>query len=204
MGTFRLRAMIKVGLIGEDPNDTTAIRNLLNQKFSSVIKFTTICKNITGHGLDSGKFYRTVGVETKHSKFDIIICIRDLDAFETEVTKLRSRKEWFNKITKHSSGCQTILLLNIWEIEAILFADIAPINKMFGTKISDHRNPSTIKEPKKRLKQETRKVRRTYRESDCQELLARVDFDQVVSKCTFFSDFIDDFKSRHTALKAIR
>lgn len=40
--------MIKVGLIGEDPNDTQAIKNLVSQKFGDKLSFKQLIKNKKG------------------------------------------------------------------------------------------------------------------------------------------------------------
>ncbi|ERJ59342.1 DUF4276 family protein [Sphingobacterium paucimobilis] len=195
--------MIKIGVIGEDPNDTTAIQNLLRPKLGAIANFKTICKNIRGCHLDSPKFYKTVGAETKSTSYDILICIRDLDAFKSESAKVLERQNWHKKIKDAANGCSTVLLLNIWELEAIIFADLIPFNKRYGVSLSFAGDPSSLKDPKERLKSETRKAKRKYVESDCKELFSELDFDKVTSRCAFFKDFLEDLRSRHKSFKAV-
>lgn len=195
--------MIRIGLIGEDPNDTVAIQNLLKPKIGSIAHFKTVCRNIKGCQLESAKFYRAIDVETRIANFDILICIRDLDAFKSEVDKIKERNAWFEKVKKSANNCNTVFLLNIWEIEAIIFADLSPFNKKYGTKLAWSKDPSSIKEPKEKLKAETKKAKRRYVESDSKDLFAELDFDKVVAKCSFFKDFLLELKQQHKTLKNI-
>ena len=47
--------MIKIGLVGEDPNDTDSIKNLLEKKYKKRVQFITLLKRINGYQLDNNK-----------------------------------------------------------------------------------------------------------------------------------------------------
>jgi len=195
--------MIKIALIGEDPNDTTAIQNLLIPRFGSVAQFKAICENLKGYQLESAKFFKQVGIETNGGKFDLVLCIRDLDAFKSETRKVNERLKWYQKVRQSATSCKTILLLNIWELEAMLFADLELFNRKYGTSLSYTKDPTSIKDPKEKLKSETRKAKRKYVESDCRDLFCELDFNKVLSRCSFFREFILDLQSKHTSLQKL-
>ncbi|WP_286860221.1 MULTISPECIES: hypothetical protein [Sphingobacterium] len=149
-----------------------------------------------GSQLESAKFFKQVGLETEGGKFDLLICIRDLDAFKSESKKVDERRRWYQKIQQSANSCEATLLLNIWELEAMLFADLDLFNKMYGTNLSYTKDPSNIKEPKDKLKSETRKAKRKYVESDSRELFGELNFNKVLARCKFFEEFILDLQSR--------
>jgi hypothetical protein len=195
--------MIKIALAGEDPNDSNAIRNLLLPIFGSVAQFKIICRNLRGGQLDSPKYLKQVSSDTKNGDFNLLICIRDLDAFKTETEKLRKRQEWFENVKNAAHKCESIFLLNIWEIEALLLSDQDLINKKYGTTINFTKDPIFLKEPKEYLKLATRNSRRKYVESDCQDLFTQIDYEKVKSRCEIFKDFIEKFKSMHKLMAKI-
>lgn len=47
--------MIKVGLVGEDPNDTLSIKNLLEKRYKAKVQFYQLAKRIKGFQLDNPK-----------------------------------------------------------------------------------------------------------------------------------------------------
>ncbi|WP_293897614.1 DUF4276 family protein [Sphingobacterium sp. UBA5670] len=184
-----------IGLIGEDPNDTVALENLLKPQFGSAIRFKTLCKKLKGDGLESFKFFKQITAETKIEKYDLLVCIRDLDGFNSDKLKVDSRNIWFQKVKDYANNCKAVILLNVWELEALLFADINLINRKYGTKLTFSKDPTSIKDPKEKLKRETSKGRRRYVESDCRELFAEIDYNKIMAKCIFFRDFVNVLKN---------
>src|SRR5690554_4947346 len=180
--------MIVVGLIGEDPYDTNAIQNLLNQKYGTQVRFASISKRFTGCQLDSDKFFRTLKTESR--KCQIVVCIRDLDGFSSQRHLIHNREKCFNNICENVS-CERILLLNIWELEAFILGDIGAFNEFYKTDLKYRGNPSTLREPKEWLKSKTQKLKKSYKESDCPELFSMLDYTKVFDRCKFFATFID-------------
>lgn len=69
-----------IGLVGEAPNDTNAIKNLLSKQYSIPnYYFYPILDHIHGTQLDNPKTKRLLRIEYEFKKPDIVIFIRDLD-----------------------------------------------------------------------------------------------------------------------------
>jgi hypothetical protein len=88
------------------------------------------------------------------------------------------------------------LLINIYELEALILADIATFNKFYGTSINYSKNVMHHKEPKEFLIQKTAKNKKTYSESHCPEIFRHLDISIIRQKCIYFREFYDDFKTR--------
>jgi hypothetical protein len=181
--------MIRVGLIGEDPNDTKSVENLLNQKYNGRIQFLTLLKSVKGYQLDNPKVKKSLPIEFFDKGCNFAIYIRDLDGFGTETIKKAKRIQWFKELdsTVNKKG---ILLLNIWELEALIFADINVFNQLYKTSFKFKGDPTFIKEPKEVLKRITSGLRKRYHESDCPDIFKKLDFDVVKKKCSCFAEFV--------------
>lgn len=174
---------MKIGLIGEDPNDTQAIKNLLQQKLD--VKFKPLLKNITGSNLDSKKFLRMFRGELKKEEFSAIFFVRDLDGLPSENQKIEKKKYWFNKLKKENPS-YSFFLLNIYEIEALVLSDINTFNKLFGCDLKESKNPMYVKNPKELLKSETKQK---FKENLNPKVFYNLNFDVVKNNCDYFSDF---------------
>lgn len=186
---------ILIGIIGEDPYDTAAIKNLLSQKYSH--RFKPILKQIKGDQLYSRKTLKLLKIELKHTHYPIIIYIKDLDGLESEKGKRERIFNWFNTLNSvnNNSG---MLLLNIYELEALILSDIETFNKTFGTRLTFTGNPMLIEEPKEYLKRQTRKCKRQYDVSDNPALFKKLSIEKLIEKCRYFKEFISDFDSKTT------
>jgi hypothetical protein len=184
---------MKIGIIGEDPYDTGAIRNLLAQKYE--YQFRPILKKIRGDQLNSPKTGKLLKIELKANHYPIIIYIRDLDGLETETRKKEKVVKWFNELNAlHKKN--GILLLNIYELEALILADIEVFNSLFGTRINFTGNPMFKAEPKKYLKVQTRKSRRTFEVSENPAIFKKLRIETVIKNCPYFKTFIIDFERK--------
>lgn len=181
--------MITVGLIGEDPYDKQSIKNLLSRTYGD-IHFKPILKGITGGGLDSPKTARAIAQELKYGKFNFIVFIRDMDGFPSQKHLLEKINTWFENLKVNKLD---ILLLNIWELEALIFADIETFNAKYGTKIKFPGNPMLLDNPKEKLKDHTFKLKAKYHESDCPSIFSALDIDTVAKRCGAFRAFLDKF-----------
>jgi hypothetical protein len=180
--------MIKVGLIGEDPNDTDSIQNLLLQKLKGKASFVKLLKNKRGHQLNNNRTSESLKIEYRDKKPDLVVFIRDTDCLVTESQKINKTIKWFTDLSRGIA--KPMLLLNIYELEALVIADIKTFNKVFGTSIANTKNVHYIKEPKEFLINKTSKGRRVYKESDCPDLFKLLDIDVVASNCTEFKKFL--------------
>jgi hypothetical protein len=115
--------MIKIGLVGENPNDTTAIANLLKQQTAYHFHFFTMLNDVNGDDLDSDRALSLIRTEYQFNRPDLVVYIRDLDALETDTEKIQRRKELFQKKRRRVNG-RAILLLIVFESEALVLADV--------------------------------------------------------------------------------
>lgn len=185
--------MIKIGLVGEDPNDTMAIKNLLLQKFAGRISFIQLIKNKKGYHLDNDRTLHALKIEYNEKQPNLVLFIRDADAIFGETEKIKEKEIWFEKMLP-AVNHKGMLLLNIYELEALILADINTFNKLFQVNIIYKRNVMFYKEPKDFLMEKTRRSQRTYAESDCPEIFMKLSFDMVCKNCTYFSDFYTTFQ----------
>ena len=181
-----------VGLVGEDPNDTLSVINLLKQKFNKDIRYEQLIKKKVGYQLDNDRTKNALEIEFNRKKPDIVIFIRDADVICTHDEQIKKKRNWFSDLSK-GLPCKNILLLNIYELEALIFADIDTFNKLYKTTIKGNRNVMYIHEPKEELIEKTRKSKNPYKESHCPEIFEKLNIDKVSDKCTYFRDFLNDF-----------
>lgn len=183
--------MVKIGLVGEDPNDTYSLKNLLLKKYKGEVQFFPLVKGIKGYQLDNPKVKRALPIEFSSKKCNFIIYIRDLDGFKTEKEKVGAKKKWFQELDAMING-KGMLLLNIWELEALIFADISSFNKLYSISYSFKKDPVSLKEPKEELKKITKHNNKKYKESHCPEIFNKLDFDVVEKNCSYFKEFISE------------
>jgi hypothetical protein len=187
--------MIKVGLVGEDPNDTSAIKNLLEQRYKDRVQFKLLFKGIKATHLDTEKIKNALRAEFQNPDCKFVVYIRDLDALKSQEDKLKARVRWFKELDAVANN-QGILLLNIWELEALIFGDINTFNKLYSTKQKANKNPTFIKEPKEELKRITFKSKKQFKESHCPEIFKHLNIDEVEKNCSCFKEFIAEFDAK--------
>lgn len=115
--------MIRIGLLGEAPNDTSAIKNLLKQHFGERIDFFPMLRDYNGDNLDTKDANDRLRKEFQIEKPDLVIYIRDSDALETNKKQIDFRKAAFSEKRRRVEG-RAILLLIVVEAEALVLADI--------------------------------------------------------------------------------
>ncbi len=184
--------MTKIGLIGEDPNDTESIQNLLLQKLNGKASFLKLLKNKRGHQLNNNRTIAALNIEFSDKKPDFVIFIRDTDALITEKLKTKRVIDWYNDLSQKIK--KSILLLNIYELESLIIADIENFNKIYGTTIKNNRDVHYIKEPKEELIRKTRNNKKKYKESDCPDLFKSLNFETIRKNCQLFRNFLVDFE----------
>ena len=191
--------MKKIGLVGEDPNDTTSIKNLLDGKHPKAFQYKQLLKNARGHQLNNKRVDAALKIEFEEYNPHCVIFIRDSDSLPTEKEKIQEAINWFYKLND-TVNKQGIFLLNIYELEALILADISTFNKEYKTTIKFTGNVMYQKEPKEFLIHKTFKSKKTYTESHCPELFKKLSFDLLIANCKYFFDFHTEFK-RVTQIK---
>tara|TARA_B100000949_G_C14159049_1_gene398215 strand:+ start:230 stop:670 length:441 start_codon:yes stop_codon:yes gene_type:complete len=146
---------MKIGLVGEAPNDVQSIKNLFERfyKVEDDFEFIFLLNNINGSQLEQQKTKHFLSLEYRLKKPDIVIFIRDLDGLKNNSTQVTLRKQYFtdfNSVVNRNG----ILLLHIYEIEALILSDIESFKKLYKCKIEKDwiDNPSEIEEPKEFLR----------------------------------------------------
>ena len=182
---------MKVGLIGEAPNDTFAINNLLSRNFEN-IHFFNLIESIRGSMLDNQKTKRFLRIEYQTEKPDFVIFIRDLDSLYSDKDQLKKRKDYFTAFNSVVDK-RGLLLLNIYEIEALILADHEAFNRIYNSNLAEILNQTDIVEPKELLYSVTKKLKRKYSESDCPEIFSSLKISLLAAKCPSFRSFIDKF-----------
>lgn len=195
--------MKRIGLIGEDPNDTLSIKNLLLQKHSDVFQYKQLIRNKKGGQLNNPRVFASLLVEFKDYNPHFIVFIKDADALPTEKDKIKEVINWFNKLNGYVDK-RGLLLINIYELEALILADIDNFNKLFGTSIQFSKNVMYQKEPKEFLILKTSKNKKKYTESMCPEIFENLNIDTVLKNAPFFEQFYNDFLTMTKVVKQKR
>ncbi|GJN62050.1 hypothetical protein [Elizabethkingia anophelis] len=178
---------MRIGLVGEAPNDTEAIQKLLEKKYSN-LNFFFMLQRVNGSNLDSQKIKRFLRIEFETQKPDVVIFIRDLDAVLPNREKLSKRKEYFRDVNRVVNK-KGIFFLNIYEIEALILADIGCFNRFFNVNVEIDIDVMLIEEPKEFLKSKASR----YNESMNSNIFEDLSFDTVHANCKYLEGFIKKF-----------
>lgn len=187
--------MFRVGLLGESPNDTKAMEALLKPRYGQQVEFFTLLRNVTGDMLEYAETFRNLRREYEWEKPNLVIVIRDLDGLTTKGPKWRQRQAYFRKVAsvvEHKS----LPLLHIYEIEALICADITKFNSTYNCACTVPGDPTTLAEPKEWLMAATAPGQPRYAEGHCAKLLAVVNYDMLLANCRYFAAFDQEFNQR--------
>lgn len=176
---------MKIGLVGEAPNDTESMKNLLIKRYPvEKFHFFSMLQIINGSNLDSQKTKRFLRIEFEQQKPDIVIFIRDLDSTLSNREKLYERKNYFTS-SNNVVNKKGIPLLHIYEIEALILTDVETFNTKYGSSIKKIDNVMSIEEPKEYLKKASKK----YNESHNSDIFKIINFNKTLD-CLYFEKFI--------------
>lgn len=178
--------MIKVGLLGEAPHDTNAIARLLGRHFGDQIHFFPLVNNIRGSLIEEQWVKHRLRVEYQLQQPNLVVFIRDLDALEGNKAQINQRKAYFRDFSSVVDR-KTILLLNIYAIEALVLADITSYNYLYGCEIELDSDPMTIEKPEVFLK-----TRSKYSEGKLADIFDCLQIQTIMKNCRYFKDFIDE------------
>lgn len=152
-------------------------------------------EKINGDMLEDAKTFRNLRKEYEWKKPNLVVVIRDLDGLETKGLKWQQRQKYFRKVAAVVEQ-KSLPLLHIYEIEALICADIAAFNARFTCACAQPADPMALPEPKEWLKAATAPGLPTYSVGDCAPLLAAVNYDTVLANCRYFAAFDQEFSSR--------
>jgi len=183
--------MIKIGLIGEHSNDTDSIAQLMRKKYNVGFHYKTLSVHKYGSQIYNESSAKTFNFEIKKYTPHCVIIVADADAIITETTRIRYKRTLCERLSKMlNSRC--ILLLNIYELEALIFADLDRFNTLYNTSIKGNRDVSFIEKPKDELKSKS-KLPKKFKESDCSVLFNELIIDIVSKNCSYFKTFLHEF-----------
>jgi hypothetical protein len=182
-------AKVRIALVGEDPADTHSLRNLISPEFKNA-QFVDMLRNFTGNMLESRSAMRFLRNEFEDKKPKAVVFIRDLDGFQSQEDKMRGRETYFKECHDAISG-KSIPLLNIYSIEALIYADIATFNKEYSTKIKFQGDPAMVLKPKEKLKSLTYRKSKRYHENQNPELFSKLNLSTVRANCAYFHEFLE-------------
>ena len=173
---------IRVGIVGEHPNnDALALSHLLKSVAHENVDFIVLQKNNRGSHLDSMKFFRTLRAEFRSENPHFIILVRDLDGLTSSLDKITERDSWFVKANKEINNCD-IFFLVIYEMEALILADIDNFNKYYKLKVKPIGNPTSLEKPKEYLQKLTEKTQKgKYEENDAPKIIQSLNFKTIYS-----------------------
>ncbi len=185
---IKKRNPVRVGLLGESPNDTAALRVLLQKKYGGRIQMFPLLKNLKADKISGLKALRMLPDAYADERLDMAVFTRDLDALASDVTQQKKRQKEFDDINAciDSNG---VFLLHIYEFEALIMAHIEPFNDMFKCACRPQADPMRIMDPKGKLQEASRKGKRgiEYSENDCEAVCAKLDYAELVKNCGYFS-----------------
>jgi hypothetical protein len=189
---------IKVGIVGENiKNDSEALKILLSSVTRANVNLSVYPKKFDGGQLDGEKFFRTLEIEAE--SLDWVILVRDLDGLISETKKLKLREEWFNKANKQAAK-KGIFFLAIYEMEALILADIDNFNKYYGLEKKPVGNPMAKEKPKELLEKLTEKTQKgKYTESDALKIFPTLDIKTIYKNHKgeySFQSFADELQDK--------
>jgi len=187
---------LRVGVLGESPNDTKAMIALLKPRYGEQVEFFILLDRITGDMLEAAETFRNLHKECEYEKPDLVVVIRDLDSLEEKGPKWRLRQAYFRKVATAVGKKKSLKLLHIYEIEALICADIRAFNEKFVCTCVVADDPMAISEPKELLMAATAPGKPRYAEGHCAELLAKADYDKLLANCRYFAKFDQEFNQR--------
>lgn len=188
--------VVRVGLLGESPNDTEAIKVLLQRQYAARIMCFPLLERLTGGTLDSAKILRSLPIACDRKRPDIIVVIRDLDALASDQAQVRLRQAYFDRVNREVGG-RALYLLHIYEFEALLAADIQTFNALYKSACKIPGDPTRLVDPKRVLQHATRKSPRgEYHENHSAEVCAQLNYGQLVKNCRYFCEFDAAFAQR--------
>lgn len=174
--------MKRIGIVGENyDNDSKPLRNLLSRVFDKQeVLFIPILPKFQGNQLERiRKLIIALKSDIITKKIDYLILMRDLDGLPSETKKIETRNSWFKKVEDGVSK-KCVRFLIIYELEALLLADIATFNKIYKINYKSKGNPRFHEDPKGTLQEQTAYPKNTYKESHAADIFQELDHQKLV------------------------
>ena len=186
---------ILVGLVGENDNDTAALTALLLPRFGDGVQFVRLGRRITGDQLanKNDKARKVLEADFAKANVQLVVVSRDLDALAADAKKVAARQQEFEHFNQHAFGGCGLLLLHIYELEALIAAEPTEFNRRYNVAYKPKGNVMHLERPKDKLKSVTG---HRYHEAHAALLLEKADYDALLARCGYFAAFDGDFSAR--------
>lgn len=193
---------MKIGLIGEYPTDIKAVAVLLRKEFGDDIELVPLLYDIHGDNLnpeqnnEKGKLKSLLRKEFEWEKPNLVIFIRDLDATpicKDYNEKIYRKKRYFANYRSIVGKQNAIFMLNIYELETLIFTQIEIFNRTYLADLQAIENIYLIKEPKEILKTAGNKK---YNQSDNPKFFEYLDINIVKLNSPRFRLFIEQVSNK--------
>jgi hypothetical protein len=184
--------MIRIGIIGENENDTKAISALLKKNFPEQFYFTQLLPGRNGSQLDDHKISKLLNALRREFEFEeihYILYIRDLDTLISDKKQLTFRKNRFRRFAKVVNN-QAIFMLNIVEIEALILADFDTFKKYKNEPNwqFDNSSAAEIENPSDYLERNT-----SYQKNELVKIIPLLHLDTLKANHQHFKAFLTEF-----------
>lgn len=187
---------MKIALLGEYPTDSESVKNLFSRHYAEA-EFKTLLFGIHGSNLDdlNNQLRRLIRIEYEDYQPDLLIFIRDLDGLNNTTGRKKKRKlqSVFSKI-KSIVEDRAIFMLNIYELEALILADVQTFNQTYLVDLQLSENAMDIPEPKEILKKATAGKSRKHDPSHNPEIFEKIDFKIIQANHAGFRLFVKRFE----------
>jgi hypothetical protein len=181
--------MVKIGIIAENKNDAKAISSLFKNNFPQQFDFHHVLPLVTGSQLDdenSNHLVLKLRREFEFEELNYILYIRDLDALITDLEKVRFRKKRFQRFARTVNN-KAIFMLNIYEIEALILADIETYKEYKN-------NPDLSFDVSKAiLTVEPDKMLPTYNKGELVKIIPLLNIENLKANHKYFEVFLSQF-----------
>lgn len=193
--------MKRVGIVGEHyDNDAGALKKLLEQQYDNQqVIFFPLLKTLRGKQLDNvSKVVKMLVSEAKKLKLNFIIYMHDLDSLPSDNEKFTSLLKWYYKVKLNDND---LFFISIFELEALMLADIDMFNELYAVNITFKSNPLFKENPKEFLKLQTAKARQKYHESHSIKIFENLRFSEIYNTHCHpdhpcFQSFIDELNEK--------
>lgn len=186
---------VRVGLVGEDPNDTNALIALLERQYAGRIVFIKLGKRLRGDQLETDKARALISDDFQEKAPHFVVVMRDLDSNAADTHKRAGREAWFTALNQELAG-RGLFLLHIYELEALIAAHPEVFNAHYGAAYRPQTDVMRILEPKEKLREATRKCRTIYEPEHAAALFAKIDYARLLTRCRYFREFDQAFAAR--------
>lgn len=185
---------MKLGVVGEDPSDAESLINLLKNHYGEhKHQFSILLHYLTGDQLKTERARKLIRAEYQSESPAYVIYTRDLDDLSSNTAKVKDRQKEFDSLQPFINY-MGVFLLNVYELETLILADINSFNSHYGVNLGPYAKPTYIEEPKEELKVKTNQLGTPYHERNNPEVFNVLNASTIAMQCDYFRNFLAELK----------